>query len=50
MSKTKYWLGFALLLLAVPQLISVCDGGNSPPTPAGQADGRPTLIYLWNFP
>ncbi len=32
-------------------MLSACaGGGNVPPTPAGQVDGNPTLLYLWNFP
>jgi hypothetical protein len=31
-------------------LVSACGGGNAPPAPAGQAVGKPTLIYLWTFP
>jgi ABC-type glycerol-3-phosphate transport system substrate-binding protein len=50
MSKTRCRWSFVVLLLAALLLISACGGGNAPPTPAGQADGRPTLIYLWNFP
>jgi len=39
------------LLTVVPIVLSGCAGGrNVPPTPAGQADGGPTLVYLWNFP
>ena len=37
-------------LLVLLFLVSACGGGNAPPTPAGQADGKPTLIYLWAFP
>lgn len=37
-------------LLAFVLLISACGGGDALPTPVGQADGRPTLLYLWTFP
>ena len=50
MFKTRRRWGSVVLLLLVLPLISACGGGNAPPTPAGQAGGRPTLVYLWNFP
>ena len=38
-------------LVAILVLLGACKGdGNVPPTSAGMADGRPTLVYLWNFP
>ena len=50
MSKATRWWNLVALLLAFLLLISACGGGNAPPTPAGQAEGRPTLLYLWTFP
>ena len=50
MSKTRIRWSFVVLPLAALLLIRACGSGDAPPTPAGQADGRPTLVYLWNFP
>ena len=50
MSKATRWWNLVALLLAFLFLVSACGGGDALPTPAGQADGRPTLLYLWTFP
>lgn len=51
MFKAIHWWRLMTLLTMVLIVLSGCAGsGNVPPTPAGQADRGPTLVYLWNFP
>ena len=51
MLKTKRRWRLMALLTGVLVVLNACAGsGNAPPTPAGQVDGKPTLVYLWNFP
>jgi len=45
---------FGIILLAsAGALLAACNAGkadNIAPTPAGLPLGKPTFVYLWNFP